>query len=334
MMEDKILLAHGSGGKLMHDLIQSFLPELSNPILERMEDSAVFEVSGRLAFTTDSYIVRPLFFPGGDIGKLAVCGTVNDLSMSGARPLYLSLALIIEEGLPVAELKKVILSIKKAAAEAGVKIVTGDTKVADRGSADKLFINTAGVGLVPEGVSISAANARPGDKIIVSGTIGDHGIAVLSRREGLKFDIPVPSDCAPLNGLVAEMLTAMRNIHCMRDPTRGGLATTLNDFAGKSQVGIAIEESKIPINKAVQAAFELLGLDPLYIANEGKLVAVVPPADADAGLAAMKRHKYGKNAAIIGEVVTAHPGRVVMKTILEASRIVDMPVGELLPRIC
>jgi hydrogenase expression/formation protein HypE len=334
MMEDKILLAHGSGGKLMHDLIQSFLPELSNPILERMEDSAVFEVSGRLAFTTDSYIVRPLFFPGGDIGKLAVCGTVNDLSMSGARPLYLSLALIIEEGLPVAELKKVILSIKKAAAEAGVKIVTGDTKVADRGSADKLFINTAGVGLVPEGVSISAANARPGDKIIVSGTIGDHGIAVLSRREGLKFDIPVPSDCAPLNGLVAEMLTAMRNIHCMRDPTRGGLATTLNDFAGKSQVGIAIEESKIPINKAVQAACELLGLDPLYIANEGKLVAVVPPADADAGLAAMKRHKYGKNAAIIGEVVTAHPGRVVMKTVLEASRIVDMPVGELLPRIC
>jgi len=333
-MEDKILLAHGSGGKLMHDLIQSFLPELSNPILERMEDSAVFEVSGRLAFTTDSYIVRPLFFPGGDIGKLAVCGTVNDLSMSGARPLYLSLALIIEEGLPVAELKKVILSIKKAAAEAGVKIVTGDTKVADRGSADKLFINTAGVGLVPEGVSISAANARPGDKIIVSGTIGDHGIAVLSRREGLKFDIPVPSDCAPLNGLVAEMLTAMRNIHCMRDPTRGGLATTLNDFAGKSQVGIAIEESKIPINKAVQAACELLGLDPLYIANEGKLVAVVPPADADAGLAAMKRHKYGKNAAIIGEVVTAHPGRVVMKTVLEASRIVDMPVGELLPRIC
>ncbi|MGD0795754.1 MAG: hydrogenase expression/formation protein HypE [Dehalococcoidales bacterium] len=334
MMEDKILLAHGSGGKLMHDLIQSFLPELSNPILERMEDSAVFDVSGRLAFTTDSYIVRPLFFPGGDIGKLAVCGTVNDLSMSGARPLYLSLALIIEEGLPVAELKKVILSIKKAAAEAGVKIVTGDTKVADRGSADKLFINTAGVGLVPEGVSISAANARPGDKIIVSGTIGDHGIAVLSQREGLKFDIPVPSDCAPLNGLVAEMLTAMRNIHCMRDPTRGGLATTLNDFAGKSQVGIAIEESKIPINKAVQAACELLGLDPLYIANEGKLVAVVPPADADAGLAAMKRHKYGKNAAIIGEVVTAHPGRVVMKTILEASRIVDMPVGELLPRIC
>jgi len=333
-MEDKILLAHGSGGKLMHDLIQSFLPELSNPILERMEDSAVFDVSGRLAFTTDSYIVRPLFFPGGDIGKLAVCGTVNDLSMSGARPLYLSLALIIEEGLPVAELKKVILSIKKAAAEAGVKIVTGDTKVADRGSADKLFINTAGVGLVPEGVSISAANARPGDKIIVSGTIGDHGIAVLSQREGLKFDIPVPSDCAPLNGLVAEMLTAMRNIHCMRDPTRGGLATTLNDFAGKSQVGIAIEESKIPINKAVQAACELLGLDPLYIANEGKLVAVVPPADADAGLAAMKRHKYGKNAAIIGEVVTAHPGRVVMKTILEASRIVDMPVGELLPRIC
>ena len=280
-MEDKILLAHGSGGKLMHDLIQSFLPDLANPILEKMDDSAVFDVSGRLAFTTDSYTVNPIFFPGGDIGRLAVCGTVNDLSMSGARPLYLSLAFIIEEGLPVADLKKIIASIKKAAAEAGVKIVTGDTKVVNQGSADKLFINTAGVGIVPEGVNISAANARPGDKIIVSGNIGDHGIAVLSQREGLKFQVPVPSDCAPLNGLVADMLAASRNIHCLRDPTRGGLATTLNDFAGKSHVGIIIEEDKIPVDRAVLAACELLGLDPLYIANEGKLVAVVPPEDAD-----------------------------------------------------
>jgi len=331
---DKILLAHGSGGKLMQDLIRSFMPELSNPILDKMEDSAVFEVNGRTAFTTDSFVVNPLFFPGGDIGKLAVCGTVNDLAVSGAKPLYLSLAFIIEEGLPIADLKKIVLSIKKTAAEAGVKIVTGDTKVVNRGSADKLFINTAGVGSVPEGVNISAANARPGDKIIISGSIGDHGIAVLSKREGLKFDFPVPSDCAPLNGLVAVMLAASGDIHCMRDPTRGGLAVTLNDFVEKSNIGIIIQEDKIPINKAVLAACELLGLDPLYIANEGKVAAVVPAKDAEAVLTAMKRHKYGKDAVIIGEAVKAHPGKVVMKTVLGASRIVDVPVGELLPRIC
>ena len=334
MNEDKILLAHGSGGKLMHDLIESFLPDLANPILDKLDDSAVFEVSGRLAFTTDSYTVKPIFFPGGDIGRLAVCGTVNDLSMSGARPLYLSLAFIIEEGLPVADLKKVLASIKTAADEAGVKIVTGDTKVVDRGSADKLFINTAGVGVVPEGIEISASNAKPGDKIILSGNIGDHGIAVLSQREGLKFHTPVPSDCAPLNGLVAEMLAASANIHSLRDPTRGGLATTLNDFAGQSNVGIRLEEDKIPVDKAVLAACELLGFDPLYIANEGKLLAAVAPEDAGAVLAAMKRNKYGVGAVIIGEVVLEHPGQVVMKTDLGASRIVDMPVGELLPRIC
>jgi hydrogenase expression/formation protein HypE len=334
MNEDKILLAHGSGGKLMHDLIESFLPDLANPILEKMDDSAVFEASGRLAFTTDSYTVNPLFFPGGDIGRLAVCGTVNDLAMSGARPLYLSLAFIIEEGLPVADLKKILASIRKATEEAGVKIVTGDTKVVDQGSADRLFINTAGVGIVPEGAEISAANARPGDKIIISGNIGDHGIAVLSQREGLEFRTPVPSDCAPLNGLVADMLAASTNIHCLRDPTRGGLAVTLNDFAGQSNVGITIVEGEIPVDKAVLAAGELLGLDPLHIANEGKLAAAVAPGDADVVLAAMKRNKYGKNAAIIGEVVREHPGQVVMKTSLGASRIVDMPVGELLPRIC
>ncbi len=333
-MEDKILLAHGSGGKLMHDLIQSFLPDLANPILEKMDDAAVFNVSGKMAFTTDSYTVNPIFFPGGDIGRLAVCGTVNDLAMSGARPLYLSLAFIIEEGLPMADLKKILGSIKKAAQESGIKIVTGDTKVVNKGSADKLFINTAGVGIVPENVDISASNAKPGDKIIISGNIGDHGVAVLSQREGLKFDTPVPSDCAPLNWLTADMLSVCQNIHCMRDPTRGGLATTLNDFAEKSKVGIKIEEGKIPIAKAVLAACELLGLDPLYIANEGKLAAVVPAKDAAAVLAVMKKNKYGKNAAIIGEVVAGHPGRVVMQTALGASRIIDTPVGELLPRIC
>jgi hydrogenase expression/formation protein HypE len=334
VMEDKILLAHGSGGKLMHDLIQSFMPSLANPILDKMDDSAVFEVSGKLAFTTDSYTVNPLFFPGGDIGKLAVCGTVNDLSMSGARPLYLSLAFIIEEGLAMADLKKIVVSIAKTAAEAGVKIVTGDTKVVGKGGADKLFINTAGIGIVPEGVNISAANAQAGDKIILSGNIGDHGIAVMSKREGLKFEIPIPSDCAPLNGLVADILEITKDIHCMRDPTRGGLAVTLNDFAEKSEVGIVIEEGKIPIAKAVLAACVLLGLDPLHIANEGKLVAIVPQEKANAVLKAMKQHKYGKKAVIIGEVVAEHPKRVVMKTALGASRIIDMPVGELLPRIC
>jgi hydrogenase expression/formation protein HypE len=333
-LEDKILLAHGSGGKLMHDLIESFMPELANPILEKMDDSAVFDLSGRLAFTTDSYTVNPIFFPGGDIGRLAVCGTVNDIAMSGAKPLYLSLAFIIEEGLAVRDLKKIVKSIAKAAEEADVKIVTGDTKVVNQGSADRIFINTAGVGIVPEGVDISAANAKPGDKIIISGDIGDHGIAVMSQREGLKFRTPVPSDCAPLNGLVADMLAASANIHCLRDPTRGGLATTLNDFAGQSKVGIRIEESNIPVNKAVLAACELLGLDPFYIANEGKLVAVVAAEDAEPVLAAMKRNRYGSEATVIGEVVKEHPGQVVMKTILGASRIIDVPVGELLPRIC
>jgi len=278
--------------------------------------------------------VNPIFFPGGDIGKLAVCGTVNDLAMSGATPLYLSLSFIIEEGFLMTELAKIVNSIHQAADEAGVKIVTGDTKVVNQGSADKLFINTAGVGVVPEGVDISAANARPGDKIIVSGNIGDHGIAVLSQREGLRFQVPVQSDCAPLNKLVMEMLEASSDIHCLRDPTRGGIATTLNDFAAQSNIGVRIEEDRIPVDKAVLAACELLGFDPLYIANEGKLVALVAPADADKVLVKMKQNKYGAEATIIGEVVKEHPGQVVMKTNLGASRIVDMPVGELLPRIC
>ena len=334
-MEDRILLSHGSGGKLSHNLIKkSFVSALDNPILNKLDDSAVFELGGRLAFTTDSYTVSPIFFPGGDIGKLAVCGTVNDLSMSGAIPLYLSLSFIIEEGFLMADLEKIVNSIHQAAVEAEVKIVAGDTKVVNQGCADKLFINTSGVGTVPQGVDISGANAKPGDKVIVSGTLGDHGMAVLSQREGLRFHLPVQSDCSPLNKLVAEMLEASINIHCLRDPTRGGLATTLNEFAQQSQAGINIDEESIPVNKAVLGACELLGFDPLYVANEGKLVAVVAPTDADKVLAKMKQNQYGREATVIGEVVNEHPGRVVMKTRLGATRIVDVLVGELLPRIC
>jgi hydrogenase expression/formation protein HypE len=334
-MEDRILLAHGSGGKLAHDLIEkSFVPVLDNPLLAQLDDSAVFKLNGRLAFTTDSYVVNPIFFPGGDIGKLAVCGTVNDLSMSGARPLYLSLAFIIEEGLLIKDLQKIIDSIKTTAEEAGVKIITGDTKVVERGSADKLFINTAGIGKIPAGVSISGSNAKPGDKVILSGTIGDHGIAVLSQRQGLSFGTKLESDCAPLGQMVAEMLKASKNIHSLRDPTRGGLATTLNELAKQSKVGIRIEEPKIPVRDEVSGACEMLGLDPLYIANEGKLIAIVTHEDADKILTSMKKNRYGRNAVVIGEVIAEHPGRVVMKTLLGSSRIVDMLVGEPLPRIC
>jgi hydrogenase expression/formation protein HypE len=332
---DRILLAHGSGGQLMHDLItKSFVSTLSNPILEKLDDSAVFDLNGRLAFTTDSYVVSPIFFPGGDIGKLAVCGTVNDLSMTGARPLYLSLSFIIEEGLLMADLEKIVNSISQAATEAGVKIVTGDTKVVNKGNADRLFINTSGVGVVPRGIDISGANARPGDRVIVSGTLGDHGMAVLSQREGIRFQVPVPSDCAPLNKMVAEMLATGAEIHCLRDPTRGGLATTLNEFAQQSRVGIRIDELSLPVNPAVLGACELLGFDPLYVANEGKLVAVVAPDNADRVLAAIRKNQYGQKAVVIGEVVKEYPGRVVLKTRLGASRIVDVLVGELLPRIC
>jgi len=334
-LKDKILLAHGSGGKLAHELVEkSFLKALANPLLAKLDDSAVFDFSGRLAFTTDSYVVSPIFFPGGDIGKLAVYGTVNDLAMSGAKPLYLSLSFIIEEGLPQSELSQVVDSVQKATQEAGVEIVTGDTKVVHRGSADKLFINTAGVGIIPEGVDISGSNARPGDKVILSGTIGDHGIAVLSQREGLSFSTRLESDCAPLGGLVAEMLAASPNIHCLRDPTRGGLATSLNELAKQSKVGIKIEEERISVREEVLGACEMLGFDPLYVANEGKLVAIVLPEDADKVLKAMRENHYGKDATIIGEVRVEHPGRVVMKTCLGASRIVDMLVGDLLPRIC
>jgi hydrogenase expression/formation protein HypE len=332
---DKILLAHGSGGKLAHDLVaRSFVKALTNPFLDRLDDAAVFDISGRLAFTTDSYVVSPIFFPGGDIGKLAVCGTVNDLATSGARPLYLSLAFIIEEGLALSELEKVVGSVQEALEEAGVKVVTGDTKVVTRGSADRLFINTAGVGVIPEGVAISGSNAKPGDKVLLSGTIGDHGIAVVSQREGLSFATKLKSDCAPLGALVAAMLKASPNIHAMRDPTRGGLATSLNELAQQSKVSIRIEEAKIPVREEVLAACEMLGFDPLYVANEGKMIAIVPPGDADKVLAAMRQNKYGRDAAIIGEVTGEKAGRVTMKTVLGSSRIVDMLTGDLLPRIC
>ena len=334
-MSDTILLAHGSGGKLSHDLLEKkLLPFLSNPALNRLDDSAIFEASGRLAFTTDSYVVNPIFFPGGDIGKLAICGTVNDLSMSGAKPLYLSLSAIIEEGFPLAELERIMQSIKAAAEEAEISIITGDTKVVNQGQADKLFINTSGIGIIPFGVDISGANAKAGDKVILSGTIGDHGIAIMSQREGLRFSVPVESDCAPLNKLVSQMLEASSKIHCLRDPTRGGLATTLNEFARQSHVGIMIKEDKIPIKEGVRAACELLGLDPIYVANEGKLVAIVDPGYADKVLIQMKQNGYGRDAAIIGKVANDHPGRVIMKTKLGPSRIVDMLSGELLPRIC
>ena len=334
-MNDTILLAHGSGGKLSHDLIQKrLLPSLANPMLNKLDDSAIFEASGRLAFTTDSYVVSPIFFPGGDIGKLAVCGTVNDLSMNGAKPLHLSLSLIVEAGFSLSELDRIVRSIKAAAAEAEVNIITGDTKVVNQGQADKLFINTSGIGVISLGIDISGANAKAGDKIILSGTIGDHGIAIMSQREGLKFSTPVKSDCAPLNKLVAQMLESSPRIHCLRDPTRGGLATTLNEFARQSNAGIMIEEDKIPIKEGVKAACELLGFDPIYVANEGKLVAIVEPDDADKILTQMKQNSYGRDAAIIGEISNDHPGRVIMRTKLGHSRIVDMLSGELLPRIC
>jgi hydrogenase expression/formation protein HypE len=279
-------------------------------------------------------VVTPVFFPGGDIGRLAVCGTVNDLSMAGAVPLYLTLALILEEGLPFADLDALLDSIRGACEEAGVEIVTGDTKVVNRGSADRIFINTSGLGLVPTGVDISSGNCRVGDRILLSGPIGEHGITLLGCREGLTFQSSLQSDCAPLNRLVGDMIDASRDIHALRDPTRGGLAGTLNEFAENSGVGIRIEEDAIPVHPEVAAVSELMGLDPLCVANEGKLVAVVSPGDAERVLARMRRNKRGAQSTIIGEVVSDHPGRVVMKTRLGTSRIVDMVTGELLPRIC
>lgn len=331
-----IVLGHGGGGKLSAELVEHlFLPAFKNNILQNLGDSAVFSLSGqRLAMSTDSFVVRPLFFPGGSIGDLAVHGTVNDLAMSGAKPLYLSAGFIIEEGLPIAELGSIVNRMAAAAAAAGVYIVTGDTKVVDKGHGDGLYINTSGIGVIPDGLDITPQNARPGDMVIVSGTLGDHGMAIMSVREGLEFETLITSDSAPLNGLIAEMLKVSNNVHVLRDPTRGGVASALNEIAKSSQVGIAIEEHKLPINPAVRSACEMLGMDPIYVANEGKLVAIVGRDDAEAVLATMQAHEYGQNARIIGEVVEQHPGMLVAKTGIGGTRVVDMQVGEQLPRIC
>ena len=297
--KDTILLGHGSGGKLSAELIRDiFLPAFQNPVLARLDDQAIVNVNGqRLAITTDSFVVKPLFFPGGDIGSLAVHGTVNDLAMGGATPLFLSAAFIIEEGFSMDELRRVVNSLRQAAAEAGVQVVTGDTKVVEKGKGDGLFINTTGIGLVPEGVDLSADRARPGDKVLLSGSIGDHGIAILAQREGLEFETQIQSDSAALHTLVAEMLGVTRDIRCMRDPTRGGVSSTLNEIAERSRVGIELEESSLPIHEQVRGACELLGLDPLYVANEGKLIAIVAPEAADAVLQAMRASSPGSGSA-------------------------------------
>ena len=334
---DRILLGHGSGGKLSADLIREiFLPAFQNPVLARLDDQAIVTVNGtRLAFTTDSFVVSPLFFRGGDIGSLAVHGTINDLAMGGARPLFLSAAFIIEEGLPVETLRRVVGSLHGAAKAAGVEVVTGDTKVVERGSGDELFINTSGIGLVAPGVNLSANQARPGDRVLLSGSIGEHGIAILAEREGIEFESPVMSDSAPLHTLVEALLAAAPGaIRCLRDPTRGGVSSTLNEIAGQSRVGIEIDERSVRVSEEVKGACELLGLDPLYVANEGKLIAIVAPEAAEAVLAALRAHPLGGGAELIGTVTEAHPGMVTMRTLLGTMRIVDMLAGDQLPRIC
>jgi hydrogenase expression/formation protein HypE len=333
---NKILLAHGSGGRLSHELIEKvFKSRFSNPMLEQGDDSAEFRISNsefRMAFTTDSYVVKPLFFPGGDIGRLAVCGTVNDLAMKGATPLYLSVGFIIEEGLSFEILEKVADSMAQAAQEAGVSIVTGDTKVVDKGACDGLFINASGVGVIPEGVNVSGALAAPGDAVIISGSVGDHGAAVINARNNFGLSGDLFSDVAPLNGLVSSLLKA-GSIHVLRDPTRGGLATTLNEISRQSKVAIAIEEEKIPVKPEVKGACEMLGLDPLYVANEGKLIAIVPGGEAEGILKAMRQDPLGREAAIIGQVESGKP-QVLLKTFLGSRRPLMMLEGEALPRIC
>jgi hydrogenase expression/formation protein HypE len=330
-----IVLGHGSGGRLTAQLVRElFLPAFDNPALRKLDDQAVLDIgTSRIALTTDSFVVTPLFFPGGDIGRLAVNGTVNDLAMSGARPLFLTAAFILEEGLPLEDLARVTQSMAAAAAEAGVSIVTGDTKVVNRGSADKLFITTAGIGLVPDGISISASNAKPGDLIIISGNIGDHGMAVWSTREGLEFESAIVSDTAPLNHLVDKM-TQAGEVHVLRDPTRGGLATSLCEIAVSSEVGIEVDANSVPVKEDVKAACETLGMDPLFVANEGKLVAMVEPSSAGRVLEAMRSSPYGRDACIIGKVVGAHPRMAILRTEIGGSRVLDLPFVEQLPRIC
>jgi hydrogenase expression/formation protein HypE len=336
MKTDTILLDHGSGGSMsLHLITDLMLPIFDNPMLAALHDGAAFDIDGnRLAFSTDTYVVDPIFFPGGSIGDLAVNGTVNDLAMCGSKPLYLSAGLIIEEGFSIENLKKILKSMGIASEKAGVKVVTGDTKVVPKGVVDKIFINTSGIGKIPDNVNISSQNAQPGDMIILSGTIADHGMTVLTQREGMTFDSSLKSDTAPLNHMVSRMLSTCQDIHVLRDPTRGGVGTALNEIAGKSNVGIRIFEEKIPLKNETESICELLGFDPLYVANEGKLIAFVDADHAKKVLLAIQEDTYGKDAAIIGEVVSGHRGKVVMKTRIGGTRIIDMMVGGQLPRIC
>ena len=334
---EQIVMGHGAGGRMSHQLIQkAFLAAFDNPALRAGNDAARLE-SGfheNLAISTDCHVVFPLFFPGGNIGRLAVCGTVNDVAMLGATPLYLTAGFILEEGLPMGTLERVVASMKAAAAEAGVQIVAGDTKVVQKGKADGLYITTAGVGVIVPTVTIGGAQAKAGDIILLSGSIGDHGIAVLDARGELGFQSTVQSDVAPLNHLIDAILHASKQVHVLRDPTRGGLATTLNEIAAQSNVGMLLKEETIPVRREVAAACEMLGFDPLYIANEGKLVAIVAREDGEAVLHAMRTTCYGKDAVMIGEVTAEPPGRVLLRTTLGSTRIVDMLAGEMLPRIC
>jgi hydrogenase expression/formation protein HypE len=336
MNSEKILLGHGSGGKLAHQLIKEiFLPFFKNEILKQQDDAAlILPNKNRLAFSTDSYVVDPIFFPGGDIGKIAVCGTVNDLAMMGARPLYLSAGFIIEEGFLLADLKRILKSMQQSAREAGVKIVTGDIKVVHHGAADKIFINTSGIGEIQTKRTISGGNAGVGDVIIINGSIGEHSIAVMAKREGLELDVNLKTDCAPLNHLVQKMIKAVPDIHVLRDPTRGGIATSLNEIAAASKVALKIKEDQIPVSSRVQAVCEILGFDPLYLANEGKLLVFCPKNKADKLLKIMKTDKYGRKSCIIGRVMEKPAGKVFMETRLGGHRIVDMLAGEQLPRIC
>jgi hydrogenase expression/formation protein HypE len=333
---NEIVLAHGSGGKLSHQLIEKMiLPQFRNELLEPLHDGAIFQLNGeRIAFSTDSYVVSPIFFPGGDIGKLAVHGTINDLAMCGARPLYLSASFILEEGLPMQDFWRVVQSMQGAAHSAGVKFVTGDTKVVDRGKADKIFINTSGIGVVPNGVNVDPKRAKAGDKVVVSGPIAVHGIAIMSVREGLEFETEIASDTAPLHELVAALIEARIDIHVLRDPTRGGVTSALTEIAQTAKVGMLLDEAAIPVSEEVKGACEILGLDPLYVANEGKFLAVIANEDVDLALKTMRSDSLGKDAAVIGEVVDEHPGFVMMKTRVGGTRVVDMLSGEQLPRIC
>ncbi len=331
-----IVMGHGGGGKLSGELIEHlFVPAFQNDDLAELGDSTVLPFAGaRLAYSTDSFVVRPMFFPGGDIGDLAINGTVNDIAMSGAQPLWLSAGFILEEGLSMNALGAIVDSMGRAARAAGVRLVTGDTKVVDRGHGDGVYINTSGIGIVPDGVHIGPSRAKPGDVVLVSGEIGVHGTAIMSVRQGLEFGAAIESDTAPLNGLVATMLAASRDLHVLRDPTRGGVASTLNEIARSSKVGVQIDERAVPVPQVVRSACEMLGLDPLYVANEGKLIAIVPPESADAVLAAMRAHPLGALATRIGQVVDKHPGMVVARTGLGATRVVALQIGEQLPRIC